>query len=80
MVQPLKRKTQAKPQEKHSFINCVIPKHCKYHAPIFKNWVIQKRKHNLAVKYEEIFYFLEVICNIKPWNKQKFPEIERYIC
>ena len=50
--------TQAKPQEIYSFIICVLPKHCKHHAPIIKNRIVEKRKHNRAIKYEEIFYFL----------------------
>ena len=65
--------TQAQPQEIRSFIKCVLPKHHKHIAPQIKNWIVQKRKHNCAVKYEEIFYYLKVIFNIAPWNEQKFP-------
>ena len=65
--------TQAKPQEIHEFIKYVLPKHHKHKAPLIKNWIVQKIKHNQAVKYEEIFYYLKVIFNIAPWNEQKFP-------
>ena len=57
--------TQAKPQEIRAFINCVLPKHCKHKASIIKNWIVQKRKYNRAVKYEEIFYFIEVMFNME---------------
>ena len=57
IVQPLRRiATQGKPQEIRSFIKCVLPQHCKNKAPIIKNWIVQKRIHNKAVKYEEIFW------------------------
>ena len=46
--------TQAQQQEIHSFIKCVLPKHHKHNALIIKNWIVQKRKHKRAVKYEEI--------------------------
>ena len=71
--------TQAQPQEIRSFIKCVLPKHHKHKAPIIKNWIVQKRKHNQAVKYEEIFYFLDVMLNMTSWNEQKFPEIVQRI-
>ena len=71
--------TQAQPQEIHSFIKYVLPKHHKNIAPQTKNWIIQKRKHNHAVKYQEIFHYLDVVFNITPWNKQKFPEIVQRI-
>ena len=48
---------QAQPQEIRSFIKYVLPKHHKHKAPIIKNWIVQKMKHNQAVKYEEIFLF-----------------------
>ena len=63
---------EAQPQEIRLFIKCVLPKHHKHKAPIIKNWIVQKRKQNRAVKYEEIFYFLEVMLNITPLNEQKF--------
>ena len=71
--------TQAQPQEIRSFIKCVLPKHHKHNAPIIKNWIVQKRKHNRAVKYEEIFNFLDIMLNITPWNIQNFPEIVQRI-
>ena len=77
MVQPLKP-TYAQPQEIHSFIKYVLPKNHKHKAPIIKNWTVQKEK-NQAVKYQEIFYFLDLIFNITPWNEQKFPEIVQRI-
>ena len=52
---------QAQPQEIHSFIKCVLPKHHKNKAPLIKNWIVQKRKNKRAVKYEEIFYYLDVM-------------------
>ena len=58
--------TQPQPQEMLSFIKCVLPKHHKHNAPIIRNWIVQKRKHNRAVKYEEIFYYLDVMFNITP--------------
>ena len=48
--------THAQPQEIHSFIKCVLPKHHKNISPQIKNWIVQKRKHSHAVKYQEIFY------------------------
>ena len=48
---------QVQPQAICSFIKCALPKHHKKIALINKNWIIQKRKHKRAVKYEEIFYF-----------------------
>ena len=53
--------TQAQPPEIRSFIKHVIPKHHKNIAPLIKNWIVQKRKHNQAVKYEVIFYYLDVM-------------------
>ena len=70
---------QAQPQEIRSFIKCVLPKHHKNIAPQIKNWIVQKRKHNRAVKYEEIFYYLDVMFNITQWNEPKFPEIVQRI-
>ena len=66
---------QTKPQEIFSFIKCVLPKYHLHEAPIIKYWVIQKRKHNRVVKYEEIFYLLKVMFNITPCTKEKFQEI-----
>ena len=57
----------AQPQEIHSFIKCVLPKHHKQNAPIIKNQIVQKRKHNQVVKYEDIFYepkFREIVQRI----------------
>ena len=71
--------TQVPPQEIRSFIKCVLPKHQKRNANVVKNWIVQKSKHNQAVKYEEIFYFLDVMLNITQWNKLKFPEIVQRI-
>ena len=71
--------THAQPQEIHSFIKYVLPKHHKRKAPIIRDWIVQKRKHNRAVKYEEIFYFLDVLLNITPWSEQKFQEIAQRI-
>ena len=31
------------------------------------------------MKYEEIFYFFDVMFNITPWNEPKFPEIAQGI-
>ena len=31
------------------------------------------------MKYEKIFYYLDVILNITPWIEQKFPEIVQRI-
>ena len=70
---------QAQPQEIRSFIRCVLPKHHKHNAPIIRNWIIQGRKHNRAVKYQEIFYFLDVMFNFTQWNEPKFPEIVQRI-
>ena len=53
---------QAQPQEIHLFIKCVLPKYHKHKAPNIKNWTVQKR----AVKYEEVFYFFDVMFNITP--------------
>ena len=55
---------QAVPQEIRSFIKCVLPKHHKSNANVSRNRMVQKRKHNQAVKYEDIFYFLDVIFHI----------------
>ena len=66
--------TQSQPQEIRSFIKCVLPKHHKNITPLIKNLIVQKRKHNRVVKYEEILYFLDVMLNITPWNEPKFPE------
>ena len=71
--------TQACPQEIRSFIKCVLPRHHKDKASIIKNWIIEKRKHNVAVKYDEIIYYLRVVFNITEWNEPKFPEIECYL-
>ena len=71
--------TQAQPQEIRSFIKCVLPKHHKHIAPQIKNWIVQTRQHICTVKYEEIFYYLDVMFNISPWNEQKFPEIVKGI-
>ena len=46
--------TQTQPQEIRTFIKCALPKHHKYIILLIKNWIVQKRKHNQAVKYEEI--------------------------
>ena len=46
--------TQAQPQEIRLFIKYVLPKYEKHNAPIIKDWIVQKRKHNHAVKYEII--------------------------
>ena len=70
---------QAQPQEICSFMKCVLPKHHKHNIPIINNWIVQKRKYNRVVKYEERFYFLDIMFNITPWNEQKFPEIVQRI-
>ena len=70
---------QAQPQEIRLFIKCVLPKHHKNIAPQIKNWIIQKRKHNHAIKYQEIFYYLDVMFDITPWYELKFPEIVQQI-
>ena len=70
---------QAQPQEICSLIKCVLPNHHKRNANVIRNWIIQKRKHKEGVEFEEIFYFLDVMLNITPWNKQKFPEIVQRI-
>ena len=73
---------QAKPQVIHSFIKC--PKHHKNIAPPIKDWIVQKRKHNQAAKYEEIFYYLNLIVIIKPWNEKisrnSTENLQCYIC
>ena len=71
--------TQAQPQEIHSFIKCVLPKHHKRDANVIRDWNVQKRKHNQAVKYEDIFYSLVIMLNITPWNEPKFPEMVQRI-
>ena len=78
-VSTIEAHTQAQPQEIHSFIKCVLPKHHKRNAPIIRNWIVQKRKHNCAVKYQEIFHYLDVMLNITQWNEPKLPEIVQSI-
>ena len=56
-----------------------IPKRCKHEAPLIKNWIVQKRKHNQAVTNVEIIHNLKVMFNIAPCNEQKFPEIVQRI-
>ena len=75
----IKAYTQAQPQEICSFIKCVLFNHHKNIVPLIKNWFVQKRKHNCAVKYQEIFYYLDVMLNITPWNEPKSPEIVQQI-
>ena len=58
--------TQAQPQDISSFIKCVLPKHHKNIPPLVRNWIVIKRKHNSAVKYQEIFYYLDAMFNITP--------------
>ena len=57
----------------------MLPQYHKHEAPITKNWITQKRIRNRAVKYKEIFYFLEVMFNITPWTEEKFPAIVQRI-
>ena len=71
--------TQAQPQEILSFIKCVLPKHYERNANVIRERIVQKRKHNRAVKYEDMFYFLNVMLNISLWNEPKFPEIVQQI-
>ena len=70
---------QAQPQKTRSFIKCVLSKHHKHKAPLIKNWIVQKRKHNQAVKYKIFFYYCDIMFNITPWNEPKFPEIVQRI-
>ena len=70
---------QANSQEIGSFNKCVSSKYCKHEEPIIKNRIVQKRIYNRVVKYEEIFYFLEVMFNIILWTEEKFPEIVQRI-
>ena len=71
--------TQAQPQEIRSFIKCILSKYHDRYANVIRNWIVQKRKHNQAKKYEDIFYFLDVILNIAQWNEPKFPETVQII-
>ena len=62
----IKAYMQAQPQKIYSFMKCLLPKYHKSTAPLINNWIIQKRTCNQAVKYEEIFYYLNVMFNITP--------------
>ena len=64
--------TRVQPQEMLSFIKCLLPKYHKGNTNVIKNWIVQKRKHNRAVKYEDIVYFLDVMLNITLWNNLNF--------
>ena len=75
----IKAYKQAQPREICSLIKCVLPDHHKRNANVTRNWIIQKRKHNQGVEFEEIFYFLDVMLNNTPWNKQNFSEIVQRI-
>ena len=79
MVQPLR--PIRKPNHKKyvyllnvSYLNIINIKHLSS-----RNESSKRENINQAVKYEEIFYFLDVMCNITPWNEAKFPEIAQRI-
>ena len=75
----IKAYTQAPPQEICSFVKCVLPKDHNRNANVIKNWIVKKRKHNQAVKCEDIFYFLDIMVNITPRNEPKFQQIVQRI-